>query len=267
MVRSNTYGPFQSRRLGLSLGVNILSNHKICTYNCVYCEIGSTNRDQVVSPEYRLNKKPTHNFRKELISILKYVPYLNSISFAGYYGEPTLNENLLDFLKIAINVRERLKWTESKPKLTLFTNSSKLYLDEVRERVKQFELVLAKLDVATEEDFKRTNCPHKDTPNLKTIIDSIIKLRKEMPIDHKLAIQCLIYNSYSKEFVSNNNPENIEKLAYTIKKIKPDLVQVYSVARIPAQYFVFAIDEDRKKEIVEKFKEIINDEDVKINYY
>ena len=88
-----------------------------------------------------------------------------------------------------------------------------------------------------------------------------------MPIDHKLAIQCLIYNSYKKEFVSNYNPENIEKLAYTIKKIKPDFVQVYSIARIPAQNFVYAIDEDRKKEIAEKFKEIINNEDIKINYY
>lgn len=67
MPRINTYGPFQSRRLGLSLGVNILSNHKICTYNCAYCELGLTNRDQIVSPEYRLKKKPTLNFRKELI--------------------------------------------------------------------------------------------------------------------------------------------------------------------------------------------------------
>lgn len=266
-MRNYTYGPFQSRRLGLSLGVNILSNHKICTYNCVYCEIGSANRDQVVSPEYRLNKKPKPQFRKELISILKYVPHLNSISFAGYYGEPTLNEYLLEFLKIASNVREQMKWTNEKPKLTLFTNSSTLYLEEIRERVKQFELVLAKLDVATEEDFKRTNCPHKDTPTLKTIIDSIIDLRKEMPKKHKLAIQCLIYNSYRKEFVSNNNPENITKLAYAIKKIKPDFIQIYSVARIPAQYYVFAIDEDRKKEIMEKFKEIINDDNVEINYF
>ena len=266
MPREYTYGPWLSRRLKLSLGVDVLSKIKICTYNCVYCELGITSKDQLVSPEYKISKKPTINFRKELLSILKYVPHLNSITF-GYNGEPTLNENLLDFLNIALRLREQLKWTEHKPKLTLFTNSSKLYLNEVRERVKQFELVLAKLDVATEEDFKRTNCPHKENPTLKTIIDSIIDLRKEMPIDHKLAIQCLIYNSYKKEFVSNNNPENIEKLAYTIKKIKPDIVQVYSVARIPAQYFVFAIDEARKKEIVEIFKEIINNEDIKINYY
>jgi len=267
MPRCNTYGPFQSRRLGLSLGVDILSNHKICTYNCVYCEIGSTNRDQIVSPKFRLNKKPTPNFRKELISILKYVPHLNSISFAGYYGEPTLNEHLLDFLKIASNVREQIKWTDDKPKLTLFTNSSTLYSQEIRDRVKQFELVLAKLDVATEDDFKRTNCPHKDTSDITSIINSIAKLKNEMLEGHKLAIQCLIYNSYREDFISNNNPENVAKLAEAIKMIKPDIVQVYSVARIPAQYFVFAIDEERKREIVEEFKKTINDENVNINWY
>ncbi|MFW9899152.1 MAG: hypothetical protein ACFFDO_07820 [Candidatus Thorarchaeota archaeon] len=266
MPREYTYGPWLSRRLKLSLGVDVLSKIKICTYNCVYCELGITSKDQLVSPEYKISKKPTINFRKELLSILKYVPHLKSITF-GYNGEPTLNENLLDFLNIALKVREQLKWTEHKPKLTLFTNSSKLYLNEVRERVKQFELVLAKLDVATEEDFKRTNCPHKDTLPLKTIIDSIIDLRKEMPKKHKLAIQCLIYNSYRKDFIPNNNPENITKLAYAIKRIRPDFVQIYSVARIPAQYYVFAIDEDRKKEIMEKFKEIINDDHVEINYF
>ncbi|MFW9898479.1 MAG: radical SAM protein, partial [Candidatus Thorarchaeota archaeon] len=102
-MRNYTYGPFQSRRLKLSLGVDVLSKIKICTYNCIYCELGITSKDQLVSPEYRISKKPTINFRKELFSILKYVPHLNSLTF-GYNGEPSLNENLLDFLKIASNV-------------------------------------------------------------------------------------------------------------------------------------------------------------------
>ena len=97
MPREYTYGPFQSRRLGLSLGVNVLSNYKLCTFNCVYCEIGLTVKDNLVSPKYRINLPPSPNFRKELISILKFFPHLNSITF-GYNGEPTLNENLLDFL-------------------------------------------------------------------------------------------------------------------------------------------------------------------------
>ncbi|MCK4383459.1 MAG: radical SAM protein, partial [Candidatus Lokiarchaeota archaeon] len=87
-MRIYTYGPFQSRRLGLSLGINVLSSHKLCTYNCVYCEIGLTRRENLVSPEYRIKLPPTPKFRKELKSMLRYVPHLNSITF-GYNGEPT----------------------------------------------------------------------------------------------------------------------------------------------------------------------------------
>jgi wyosine [tRNA(Phe)-imidazoG37] synthetase (radical SAM superfamily) len=248
MPREYTYGPFQSRRLKLSLGVDILPKKKCCTYDCV-----------IKSP-------PSANFRKELIDILKYVPHLNSITY-GYNGEPTLNENIIDFYKIAYQVREKLKWTDEKPKLTLFTNSSTLYSEEVRGRVKQFDLVLAKLDSATEEDFQRTNHPHKDCPNVEIIVDSLVKLKKEMPRENKLAIQCLISSSYREDFISNDNPKNIEQLANAIKKIKPDYVQVYSIARIPAQYYVFAISEERKQEIVNTFEEIINDNSVEVNYY
>ena len=267
MPRKYTYGPFQSRRLGLSLGVNILLNYKVCSYDCVYCEIGATNKENLVSPEYRIELPPTPDFRKELKSILKYVPHLKSLSFTGYYGEPTLNNNLLEFYNITLDVRSELKWDKDPPMITLFTNSSTLYLEEIRESVKHFDLVLAKLDAATDKDLRRTNRPHKNCPDIGTIADSLVKLRKDMP-NKKLAIQCLIYNSYREDFISNDNKENIEQLAYAIKKIKPDIVQLYSIARIPSEYFVYAIDEKRKKEIVKTFKDIINNNDlIEINYY
>jgi len=266
MPREYTYGPFQSRRLKLSLGVDVLPRKKICTYDCVYCEIGPTERTQLVSPEFRIKAPPSNNFRKELISILKHVPHLNSITF-GYNGEPTLNENLLEFYEITKDVREKFEWTNDAPQLTLFTNSSTLHLEDVRERVKQFDLVLAKLDAGDDENFQRLNCPHEDSPDIQLITDSLVKLKEEMPKDNKLAIQCLVCNSYRDDFISNDNPSNIKKIANAIRRIKPDQVQLYSIARIPAQYFVFAIDEERKKQLVKEFKEIINNENIEINYY
>ncbi|MHA1661320.1 MAG: hypothetical protein ACTSUT_19665 [Promethearchaeota archaeon] len=265
-MREYTYGPFQSRRLKLSLGIDILPKSKKCTYDCVYCEIGSTEKDQLVSPEYRIKAPPSHGFRKELVSILKHVPHLQSITF-GYNGEPTLNENILEFLEIATSVRNEMKWTQERPKLTLFTNSSTLYSKEIRKRVMQFDLILAKLEAATDIDFKRTNRPHGDVPDIETIIDSLIKLKREMPENNELAIQCLFFNSYRDDFIPNDNPKNLEKVAHAIKRIKPDHVQIYSIARIPAQYYVFAIDEERKQQIVKKFKSILKNDSIKVNYY
>ena len=264
MPREYIYGPFQSRRLGLSLGINVLLKYKTCTFNCVYCEIGNT--EKIVSPNFRINSPPSLSFRKELTDILKYFPHLNSLTF-GYNGEPTLNNNLVDFLKITSEVREKFNWKGHKPLLTLFTNSSTLYFKEIRQRVKQFEFVLAKLDTATEEDFKRTNRPHKEASDINTIINSLVKLKEEMPIDHKLAIQCLLYNSYAKNFISNTNLQNLNSLGQAIRKIQPDSVQIYSIARIPAEYFVYAISEDEKREIKQKLKNIIQNDNIKIDYF
>ncbi len=260
------YGPFPSRRLGLSLGIDILPKSKLCTYNCVYCEIGQTQPINLVSPEHRIHAPPSQNFRKELTSYIKYISKLDSITF-GYNGEPTLNENMLDFLNIATEIRDEKSWLNNKPRFTLFTNSSTLYSQEIRDRVKKFELILAKLDVANDDDFKRTNRPHKTTPNIEIIIESLVNLKKEMHTGHKLAIQCLIFNSNKKEFISNNTPKNINDLAYALKKIKPDIVQVYSIARMPANYFVFSIDDKRKKEIVNIFRDVIKDDGVDVRYY
>jgi wyosine [tRNA(Phe)-imidazoG37] synthetase (radical SAM superfamily) len=232
----------------------------------VYCEIGITGKEGLVSPDFRISLPPTLRYRSELISILTHVPHLDSITF-GYNGEPTLNENLLDYLKIASEVRNKISWKDEKPKLTLFTNASTLYSIEIRDRVKRFEVVLAKLDVATDDDFRRINRPHTNVLNIDRIIDFLVKLKNEMPNSHHLVIQSLIVNSYRDDFQPNNNPLNINKLAHALKRIKPDLVQIYSTARIPAEYFVYAIDEERKKEIVNFIKEIVQDNSIQIEYY
>ncbi|MBY8985212.1 MAG: hypothetical protein KGD65_09105 [Candidatus Lokiarchaeota archaeon] len=266
MPRVYTYGPFRSRRLGLSLGINVLPNYKLCTFNCVYCEIGITEEGNLVSPEFRINLPPSTVFRKELTSILTQVPHLDSITF-GYNGEPTLNGNLLDFLNIAIDVRNKLNWTKEKPKLTLFTNSSTLYFDDIRKRVGQFEFVLAKLDAATSVDLKRTNRPHLNSQDIELIISSLVKLRLEMPENHELAIQTLLFNSYKEDFIPNNNLQNLNKLGHAIKRIKPNFVQIYSTARIPAEYYVYSIDKSRREEIAKYLEDLIQDKSIKINVY
>ncbi len=263
MPRLYTYGPFQSRRLGLSLGIDILEKEKICTYNCVYCEIGPTNL--LVPPNYKIDKTPSLKYRRELKEMMSLFPNLDSITF-GYNGEPTLNQYLTEFFKITSEVRSEMKWHAEEPYITLFTNSSTVHIEEIRNRIKIFDYVLAKLDVGNNQDFILTNRPHEKVPNIEIIIDSLSKLR-QMMYKKKFGLQCLIYNSYRKDFNSNNNEKNIINLGNAIKKINPDTVQIYSIARIPSEYFVFAISEERKKSIVKTLKEIINNDAIEINYY
>ncbi|MBY9003726.1 MAG: hypothetical protein KGD73_07115, partial [Candidatus Lokiarchaeota archaeon] len=154
----------------------------------------------------------------------------------------------------------------SPPHLTLFTNSSTLHFGDIQDKVKNFEIVLAKLDVATQADYMRTNRPHKLCPENSKIIDSLIHLRKKMT-SNKLVIQCLMLNSHHEQYFPNFNDKNIEKLAYAIKKIKPNEVQIYSLARIPAEYFVFSIDEKQNNQIKNVFNRIIDNKNIEISYF
>ncbi len=264
MPRFYTYGPFNSRRLGLSLGVDILPKTKYCTFDCVYCEIGNT--INLVSPYYVIQQPPTHNFYKELIELLPYFPNLDSITF-GYNGEPTLNKYLLEYLEITKKVRKKVSWQNNPPRITLFTNSSTLFRNEIRTKVSQFEYILAKVDAGIESVYRWANRPHNDVPKLSVIIDSLINLRKEKPVNHVLTLQCLIYNTYESDLKSNNSADNIENLALAIKKIRPDKVQIYSVARIPSEHLVYSIDNKRKQEIINILKNYVNIDTISINYF
>jgi wyosine [tRNA(Phe)-imidazoG37] synthetase (radical SAM superfamily) len=261
--REYIYGPYPSRRLGLSLGVNVLPKEKTCTFDCVYCEIGQT--EKLVDSDFRLKLPPSPKFEKELRDILKFFPHLDSITF-GYNGEPTLNENLIDFYDIALKVREDFLWKKNPPLITLFTNSTTLNSRKVRKILTNFDLVLAKLDVATQEDYIRTNRPHPNLPEISTIIENLSVLSREM-VSNSLTLQCLIYNSYRDDYISNCNEENIRNMGIAINKIKPNGVQIYSLGRIPSEYFVYSIDEVKKKQISTIFKELIKDSSIEIAFY
>ena len=263
MPRVYTYGPFQSRRLGLSLGVDILTNQKTCTFNCVYCEIGSTSL--LVPPSYEVKNPPSHHFRKEIKEMMCLFPNLDSITF-GYNGEPTLNPYLADYFYITSEERSEVNWHDKKPCISLFTNSSTVHIEDIRNRIRNFDYVLAKLDVGNDLELIRTNRPHEKVPSIDIIIESLSILRRLMR-QKKFGIQCLIYNSYRKDFNSNNNETNINSLGNAIRKINPDTVQIYSIARIPSEYYVYAISEQRKKSIVKTLKDIVNNEAIEINYY
>jgi wyosine [tRNA(Phe)-imidazoG37] synthetase (radical SAM superfamily) len=233
----------------------------------VYCEIGKTEKQNLVSADYKIDLPPQPTFRKELNSVLKHFPHLDSISFSGYYGEPTLNIHLAEFLAIARKVRDKRTWDGNRPDLTLFTNSSTFHKKRIRNIAGQFDVVLAKLDAGTQNDYLRTVRPHRDIISIEKIITSISKLKSEMPHKNKLILQCLLYNSYKDNFQSNANERNINALAEAINKIKPDGVQIYSIARAPAEYFVYALGKSKLEHIAHKLKNLTNLEKLDIINY
>ena len=140
-----TYGPVASRRLGLSLGVDILP-HKTCSLDCIYCQLGRTS-DLTIE---RKSFFPREEILAEVVEIAAQ-NNLDYITFSGS-GEPTLNSD------IGWLIRE-IKSKSGRP-VAVLTNSSLLWMSKVREDIMPAGLIVPSLDAATEETWRKLNRPH-----------------------------------------------------------------------------------------------------------
>jgi len=159
------FGPVRSRRLGISLGVN-MAPFKTCSLDCVYCECGATT---VLTTERR-EYIPTYSIIAELDHYLGANPKLDYVTFGGS-GEPTLHSGLGKIIR-------HLKKNYPQKKLALLTNSTLLYDSKLREDIVQCDLIVPSLDAVSDDVFYKINKPEKSL-NCASIIKNLIDLSKE----------------------------------------------------------------------------------------
>ncbi len=212
-VPNSIYGPVDSWRLGKSLGVDVLCVDSICSFECVYCQLGkinnvTTKRDVFVSTEKVLQDLERSEWKAADV-----------ITFSGS-GEPTLARNLGEII-------ERIKIKTAKPIIVL-TNSTLLNLPEVREELGLADKIFCKLDAWSDDALRRIDRPHKSI-SLESIVSGMRLLRREF--SGFMAIQTMILRP-PKEFELN-------EFAEILRSIKPDEVQLNLPTRpIPQDYFV-----------------------------
>lgn len=226
------FGPVASRRLGLSLGVDIIP-FKTCTYNCVYCECGATTQ---LTVERRSWVKP-EEVMAEIEHFLKREIPADFITFSGS-GEPTLNKDL-GWLILEIKKRTNIP-------IAVLTNGSLLWDESVREALYSADLVIPSLDAVSEAVFKKINRP-SPVLNINTIIEGIITFRKEFKSN--LWLEILFCKGI------NDSRDEIDLLADAVQRINPDKVQIGTVVRPPAVPDVQPVDMKFLQEVVTKFGE------------
>ena len=165
MTYQYLFGPVPSRRLGMSLGVDLVP-HKVCTLNCIYCECGATTNLTLERREY----VPCNEVIKELNDYLGCHPAPDYITFSGS-GEPTLNSGIADVITYIKNAYPNIK-------IAVLTNGSLFYDPEVRRSLYSADLVLPSLDAATRKAFIALNRPHHDLDHQRHI-DGLISFSKE----------------------------------------------------------------------------------------
>ncbi len=234
--KSVVYGPFPSRRRGISLGISVFVGTKVCSFNCVYCFRGKTqikvHRIEDVPPEIASRVTP-EILMKALNQALSTInDEIVAIDFSGC-GEPTLHPRFSDLVR---TVREFIMKNRLGCEVGLFTNASTLNDPRVLRAVKNLDYVEAKLDTVISWKFKALNRPHR-LINIEHIVRGIKELRRKFK--ETLVVQIMLLR-YGK--ISNASERDAVLMLEVLKNLDPDRVDVYTVYRIPRLTRVTKVD-------------------------
>ncbi len=227
MKYSYLFGPVPSRRLGISLGVDLVP-FKTCTLDCIYCECGETTLLSNERKEY----VPATAVIKELEGYLQGLPDLDYITFSGS-GEPTLNSGIGD-------IADYIKTAYPQYKLCLLTNGTLFTEKEVRESVKQIDMIIPSLDAASEACFKAINRPYKNI-HCGEVISGLIELRKDYR--GTMMIEIFIVPGL------NDNEDELRLIKNALADVNPDRVQIGTLDRPGTETWVEAADDVKLQEI------------------
>ena len=229
--KKNIFGPVPSRRLGRSLGVDLVP-YKTCTFDCIYCDLGrtahkTTFRQPFVFPE---------EIQKELELVLSVMDKMPDFITLSGSGEPTLNSNIGEILR---GVKE-----VSAIPVAVLTNSSLLTLEEVRKDLLEADVVLPSLDAVTPALFGYMNRPHLSL-RIEEIMSGLFQFRKQYR--GQIWLEILFCRGV------NDSREEVARLKEAVERIQPDRIQLNTAVRPPAEEFAFPLTMVQLEEIRETF--------------
>lgn len=225
------FGPVPSRRLGLSLGIDLFTE-KTCTLDCVYCECGPTRALTRARKEY----VPTGEVIAELDRFLQPRPALDHLTFAGA-GEPTLHRGLGKIIR-------HLKDHHPGYPVALLTNGTLLADPRVRAEILPCDVIIPSLDAVSPPLFMRLNRPACGIGS-DTLLAGLQDLRAEYRGDLRLEI-------FLVPGLNDTDPE-LAKLAAAVAAIKPDRVQLNTLDRSGAEAWVAPLGAARLRELAARF--------------
>lgn len=248
------YGPILSRRLGRSLGVDVIKNtgsKKNCNYDCIYCQLGHAEL-KIRSPEDVREAVTPEEVSESLQKLINNIEGLDYITFSGTC-EPTLNLSLGEIIR---NIRKI-----SGVPICVITNSSLLGREDVQNNLAEADLVVATLVSGNEETWRKI---HRPAPgiDLKEIIEGLRKLAKS-GIGNRLALEVMLLENKAGRPL-NFTDEEIEELVKTIRYICPEEIEILTISRPPSEKWVRPVPEEKLKEIAKRFIFEFGDRKVKL---
>jgi wyosine [tRNA(Phe)-imidazoG37] synthetase (radical SAM superfamily) len=241
-----TFGPVPSRRLGRSLGINNIPP-KVCTYSCVYCQIGKTSNMKI---QLQTFYPPSQIFNEVQKKVKKSKEKGESIDYLTFVpdGEPTLDINLGQEIKLIKSLGI---------KIAVITNSSLIDKKQVRENLMEADLISFKIDSVEEEIWRKVDRPHRNL-SLKDILNSMLKFRENYK--GEIITETMLVKDI------NDDSQNIKKVADFLAKLKPSQSYLSLPIRPPADSWVESPSEEVVNQNYHIFKEKVNQVECLIGY-
>lgn len=241
------FGPVTSRRLGISLGVNLLpTDHKLCSFNCIYCECGFNPQKSAAKAfmPNRLQVKEALKLKLKEMNREQKSP--DVITFAGN-GEPTLHPEFAEIIDDTILLRNQLS---PQAKIAVLSNASKINSEKVFNALLKVDDNIQKLDSGFEKTIRLI-----DQPVVPFSLQQTVENLKRF--NGQVTIQTLfIKGSYQGQTIDNTTSKEIEAWLKLIEEIAPREVMVYTIARETPINTLEKVTEEKLNEIAQKVKQL-----------
>jgi len=238
------YGPVNSRRLGKSLGVNLMPwKYKLCSFNCIYCHFGWTDKHTRYINSNLDDLPKIDEVIKAIEEACKSDLEFNYITFSGN-GEPTLYPNFLELVYEVRKIRNKLR---GEAKIALLSNSTNLSSADVQRAISYIDYPMFKLDAGREDTFRIINYP-SDGISFDSILGNLEKL------GDRIIIQTILMDGEP----NNVNLEELTCYYDCIVRIKPREVHIYSIDRPVPEKKIIRVNSEKLKEIAKVGEERTN---------
>lgn len=222
LFHSTIFGPIHSRRLGTSLGVNLMpADGKICSFDCLYCEAGFNSQGSgnagLPTPE-----QTEHDLREKLRGMRGRGESLDVITFSGN-GEPTLHPKFPEIIDMVLRLRDEY-FPEAK--VSVLTNSTRIFDPQVAEALKRVDNNILKLDSAVEDTMRAIDRPNDPGFTVEKVVESLRQFKGTGIIQ-----TMLVKGEYGGRKFDNTAPVELDALIEAYKRIEPKEVMLYSLDR------------------------------------
>ncbi|MEO0108973.1 MAG: radical SAM protein [candidate division WOR-3 bacterium] len=214
----HVYGPVPSRRLGRSLGIDLVP-FKVCTYDCIYCQLGRTGNRTIQRREY----VSIDDILSEVKEKLTLEPLPDYITLAGS-GEPTLNSRIGELISLIKRI--------TRVPVAVCTNGALLWQAEVRYSLRDADLVLPSLDAGDHELFGYVNRPTAEI-HFDQMVEGLVSFVREFK--GPVWLEVMLLGGITAI------PKEVKKIARLVRKIKPARTQLNTASRPPAEEYAIAV--------------------------